>query len=359
MLFAQHRLEASLNFPRACDEIIKQQVEYKNPGRSGENVLWDFSQLTSIDDEYQLLYFEADNEQLVGMEHLTRYYYSLSNDSLLLWGFENQTTQLTNDLPELLLKFPVRYKDRTRSYYHGHGLYGNRMEMDAMGTVETEADACGMLILPDKDTLRHVLRIRTVKYIAEELKPISDEYYFARTSTQPAVSRDSINHRLTADSTLIAVETMRWYAKGYRYPVFETVRSWVDPLGKPELEGFNTAFFYPPQDHYYLVNDEENRVLLERAANVAIDNPWEGLTYNFYPNPMEINLDIEVFMPRAGQVRMQLTNRTGLVVWKNDFGIWPTGIHTASVYAGAFPAGEYILNMSFDDYVTGEKILKR
>ncbi len=157
-LFAQHSLENRLNMYRADDEIIKQQVEYKDPGRGGENVLWDFSRLTSVNDEYRLSFFEAYNGKLAGMEHQTMYYYTLSNDSLLLWGFENATAKLKNDQPELLLKYPVKYQDHTSCYYHGHGLYCDR---------------------------------------------------------------------LAADSTLIAVETFRWYSKGYRYPVFETVFSFL------------------------------------------------------------------------------------------------------------------------------------
>jgi len=50
MLSAQHTLQRELHLPRVGDELIKQQVEYKDPGRSGDNVLWDFSRLTSIND---------------------------------------------------------------------------------------------------------------------------------------------------------------------------------------------------------------------------------------------------------------------------------------------------------------------
>jgi hypothetical protein len=360
ILTAQHRLEANLNMPRAGDEIVKQQVEYNDPGRSGENVLWDFSRLTSVNDEYTLSYFEDWNGRLAGMEHLTKYYHTLSNDSLLLWGFENQTTKLTNNRPELLLKFPVRYADRTHCYYHANGLYSNRLEMDVMGTVETEADAFGMLVLPNKDTLRNVLRIRTMKYIAEELNPISGDYYFKLDSVKPVISGDSIDYRLTTDSTLPAVETFRWYAKGYRYPVFESVRSWIERLGDTEIKHFNTAFFFPPQDHYYLEDDEENLALLEaEVGEPEVENPWEGLTCNFYPNPAVTNLDIEVYMPKAGHVKMQMVSRTGLTVWTKDFGIWTTGIHTTSIYVAPFPTGEYVLNMWFDDYLTGNTILKR
>jgi hypothetical protein len=35
ILSAQHVLRSELNMFRAGDEIIKQQVEYKNPGRKG------------------------------------------------------------------------------------------------------------------------------------------------------------------------------------------------------------------------------------------------------------------------------------------------------------------------------------
>ncbi len=364
-LFAQHSLESRLNMYRADDEIIKQQVEYKDPGRGGENVLWDFSRLTSVNDEYRLSFFEAYNGKLAGMEHQTMYYYTLSNDSLLLWGFENATTKLKNDQPELLLKYPVKYQDHTSCYYHGHGLYCDRLEMDAMGTVETQADAYGMMILPSRDTLKNVIRTRTVKYIAEELKPISDDYYFTLDSVKPMITQDSIDYRLAADSTLIAVETFRWYSKGYRYPVFETVRSWTENTDGTEAPYFGTAFFFPPQAHYYLEEDAENLAVLEEEGdeknekNEGNVNLWEGLTYNFYPNPVITNLDIEVFMPRTGHVKMQLVSRMGLTVWSEDFGVWPAGVHAAPVFMSAFPVGDYVLNMWFDDYLVGEKIVKR
>ena len=177
ILRAQHILKSELNSFRAGDVLYKQQVSYKDPGRTGENVLWDFSQLNVINDEYELVYSSENDTVITGMEHLTRYRYTFQNDSLLLWGFDNQTTQLHNRQPELLLKFPVNYGDKSRSDFYAHGQYGNRLELEAMGTIETKADSYGMMILPNKDTLKHVLRTRTVKYIAKNNRPIGDSYY--------------------------------------------------------------------------------------------------------------------------------------------------------------------------------------
>jgi hypothetical protein len=357
-LYAQHSLQSKYNMYRSGDEIIKQQVEYKDPGRSGENVLWDFSKLTSLDDGYTLSYI-GDDFVIAGIEHSTMYYYKLSNDSLLLLGYENPTTLMINNQSELIFKFPVKYKDMCQSYCHGNGKYCNRLSLDIMGTIQTEADAYGMMILPNQDTIKNVVRTHTTKYIAETTKPLQALSSFGGGKGE--VSPDSIDFRLATDTTIIGVETYRWYEKGYRYPIFETVKSRVVKQGDPQ-DFFSTAFFYPPQEHYYLDNDEENLALLEEDTEIndpQDNNPWAGLTYNFYPNPVEANLEIEIFMPKQGQVRMQLIDKVGGLVWGKNFGKWGEGIHFEQVFMSPFSRGEYVLNMWFDEYLVGEIILKK
>lgn len=51
---AQHILDKDFNMLRNTDILIKQKVLYQDPGRAGENVLWDFSKLIPVDNEYQL-----------------------------------------------------------------------------------------------------------------------------------------------------------------------------------------------------------------------------------------------------------------------------------------------------------------
>lgn len=68
------QIKDSYNRIRSGDEIIKQQVEYVNPGESGINCVWDFSQLNTINSAYSLLYSDPPliNEYL---------YYGLYNFS--------------------------------------------------------------------------------------------------------------------------------------------------------------------------------------------------------------------------------------------------------------------------------------
>lgn len=118
------------NCPRPGDVLIKQQVEYIEPGASGADRLWDFSRLKSVNDDYTLRYtlppLEGDsiyllgnkrysrnttgvNELIVGTEHNTMYYYRLVNDSLLQLGHENPSVLLEYTHPMMLMHFPLNY----------------------------------------------------------------------------------------------------------------------------------------------------------------------------------------------------------------------------------------------------------
>jgi hypothetical protein len=92
------------NLPRAGDRVVKQQVEYKDPGRAGANVVWDFGQLKAVNAEYRLSYseprrnfrtgsyilgcdtFPAADSLLVGREHFTNYFYREHDSILYLLG---------------------------------------------------------------------------------------------------------------------------------------------------------------------------------------------------------------------------------------------------------------------------------
>ena len=71
-VFSQFSLESSSTLPRANDTIVKQCVEYRDPGRSGANVLWDFSELELLDDAYTISYGQiGDSLTGIEQEHLS------------------------------------------------------------------------------------------------------------------------------------------------------------------------------------------------------------------------------------------------------------------------------------------------
>jgi len=345
---------------RAGDEIIKQQVEYKDPGRAGENVLWDFSRLGNQNEEYKLMYDTLPGGIPVGIEHRTIYRYQLSNDSLLMLGYENATTFMQNLQPELVRKFPVAYNDSSFTCFHAQGRYGDRLQVDLMGTLDFHADSYGMMILPDKDTLKNVLRIKTVKRVVEDLKPLSFNTLRKDTVSSRAkfVSSDSIDYRLQNDALVMETVSCLWYAAGYRYPVFETIKNRNIINGKGE-DYFATAFFYPPQEHYYLDTDPENQRIIEAQKQGKKYNPLEETTFNVYPNPVNTTLSVEIFLPVEAKIKIQMRSVVNKNVWINENkGKFVQGNHFFQLNVSKLPQGYYLLNIWVDNYMLSETILK-
>lgn len=171
-LTAQNVLNKDYNMFRGEDVITKQQVKYKHPGRAGANVLWDFSKQEAINEKYKLFYTQSESDSVItGCEHRTLYHYLLKNDSLFCLGYENPTTLMRNCNPELILIFPFTFQKKIENYFYGTGEYCRRLNITAQGKTLTQADAYGMIILPNGDTLKHVLRVHTLKKIAERMIP--------------------------------------------------------------------------------------------------------------------------------------------------------------------------------------------
>jgi hypothetical protein len=157
------------------------------------------------------------------------------------------------------------------------------------------------------------------------------------------------------------METYRWYSRGYRYPIFETVRNVVF-RDSTETQRFETAFFYPPQDHYYLEEDEENRTLPEEnetGENNGSD-PWAGLSYNIFPNPAKSFLEVEIYLPHTAVVRIQLRTTMGVIVKEENKGFVQAGAISHSLLdVNTLPVNDYILDIWLDDYLISQVILKR
>jgi len=56
-IFAQPVLQKSHNMMREGDKLIKQQVEYIDPGQEGKNAYWDISKQKLMDSSYKLNYY--------------------------------------------------------------------------------------------------------------------------------------------------------------------------------------------------------------------------------------------------------------------------------------------------------------
>lgn len=266
-LFSQYSLERTTHLPRPGDRLGKQETAYKSPGAKGTGIVWDFSELENRNANYELRYTSPHlgSDTIVGIEHRTMYRYQLSGDTLFTPGYENSTTRIGYRIPESLLIFPFPYGRSLTTCFGGKGNYCNRLGIDICGRSTVTADATGLMILPGGDTLRHVLRVHTCKLVFERTGP-GPAHAVAGVDTVagPVCYRDSVNRYLADDSAHFQIDTWRWYAEGYRYPVFESIHSAICKSGKKSTH-FSTSFYYPPKEQYYgLSGDPENQERRDR-----------------------------------------------------------------------------------------------
>ena len=350
--------------PRIGDEIVKQQIEFKDPGSSGSNCLWDFSNLTTVNEAYSLVYSSVpllndstyvlgekrfdrnsvDSEDLiVGTEHNTMYYYQLSNDSLLLLGHENPYVVLTYKRPVLTMLFPINYgASGSQSAYLSRGLYSGSVPVQTEGDIFVQSDAFGKMILPSGDTISPVLRVKTVQTIQEA---------------------DALSHKIH--------ETYKWYTKGYRYPLFETVRN----MHEDGTLIFSSAFYYPPQEHFYLDMDPDNLALLDELWNEesllsnSKSQPWEEVqptqplaeyvSYKIYPNPVSTQLTIGYTIKKEVPVSFELFFFDGNLVRKIKEKTYQRGDYTENFNMSGLMKGNYILRITANNEFVNEKIIKQ
>lgn len=363
------QLNRTHNHLRSGDVLIKQQVEYTAPGQSGTNRFWDFSKVKTVNPSYTLSYnqppLEGDSvyilgnqrfkknkvspdELIVGTEHNTMYYYHFRGDTLLQTGHENPSVVLAYDTPMQPIVYPLNYGQKISSNYESRGFYSGTVAIHTRGTVTTTADAYGKLLLPSGDTLNPVLRIKTTQTIIDI----------------PAES----SYMLTQDDNSKQLETCRWYSKGYRYPVFETVRS-INLKDSSEI--FKTAFYYPPQDHLYLDTDPENQALLDELWNIdkdktAVTDPTakiasieDYITCELYPNPVVSTLNLKYELTQDAKVSFELYSIEGMPVKKIKAQSKTAGTYYESIDCSNLQSKSYVLRIMADEFMLNQVVIKK
>lgn len=331
-LFAQNAITIERNLFRPGDRITRQQVEYVDPGVSGQNITWDFSRLELIDDKYRVSFSRRsrnDSSRFVVHEHNTRYRYFLNNDTLWFEDFQNRTAAMQYHQPEVFMVFPLRYGDQITSEFAGTGMYSNTVDQISNGNTTIRIDATGEIITPNRQTIKNVIRLHRTREYTE----------------------------IASDSTQIKYEMYSWYALGYRYPIFET-HSTLIYSNDSITEGFNTSFFYPLEDMYELAPDPANDPL--RTEEELVSGIHAVFTEASYlPNPVESTLTISYKLTRPANVRFSVHNNIGVPACSSAMLTQSEGHHHTQINMSHLITGTYTLYVFVDDMVLKTNVIKK
>ena len=307
---------------------IKQQVAYKDQGASGKELTWDFGMLSPINEEYTVAYSIPDSNymhQWCATEHRTRYYYTLTADTIWRTGYENPTTFVQYAQPEAVLRLPLRYGDTLTTTFAAKGEYGHRIPMTISGTNTIEVDAQGKLILPDK-TYEQVLRVHSQRQYVES----------------------------GLDSTAMLVDKYQWFAAESYIPVFESVTAYEMVEDSMQL-AFQTSFYYHVEDTTDSTPEELAPVVDETAEDTA---PALLTDLSYLPNPVQTDLQVRYTLVQDATVYMHMHNALGMPMYSTSARTESAGEHLVQINMGGWMQGEYTLYIHADDQLVQQVVMK-
>jgi hypothetical protein len=285
-------------------------------GKSGPNVVWDFSNLKETDKNLTSHMLKAaglekssqvPKANTVIEEFGNLFYFNVNNDVIEQYGAVYCNTLVVYDKPYLKLKFPLHYGDKTAGEYSGIQESGTS-KVAIQGKYEVSADAYGTLILPGNNIVENVLRVKQVRTYGN-----TDEI------------------------------TYRWYAADVRYPVFVVIKYQTGTSSSIS----ETAMY--------------SNIGSQLKGATAIVEKELVTSFDVYPSPYHEQLTISYNLEKEGKVSIDLYDMSGKKISTLQSGITQNeGYHNLVLgnNENLLP-GIYYIRLTHDNKTYMKKVIKQ
>lgn len=206
-VFAQFEIDSTF-IPVPGNKEITWSVDAEGlfPGNAGENIFWDFSNITLKNDSTVNIlrassltpYFKDFPSSNIASHSLNSDYYAyykVSKDCYLSLGNGQKIASVIYSVPQTIMQYPMSYNQSFTSNCKGSGSY-NEYKLNTSGTLTVTFDAYGSISLPSGKS--DVIRLKQV-----------------------SINYDTIyaNNEVMSTSFFTSI-TYTWYKKNYRFPIF-------------------------------------------------------------------------------------------------------------------------------------------
>ena len=358
LLFAQTEGISTEHGFRPGDELNRVVVSIADNLYSGLNVVWDLQEMEVLDNDYKTRFggAEAVPWLVASYEGLTGHQYLTNEDGAYLLARRSTTSQMAYDIPEQVQRFLMHYGDSIMGIYGGTGSYGDKLFVREYGNYVTRMDATGSIILPEGDTLRHVSRQTTDRWVYADIA-LADSLQMVYGDSIPVYTEDSIRYHIATDVPMQRVREERWYAAGYRYPILERV------VCRAASDGniiSRSVLYYPPSaQEAQLPYDEENEAIRNLIARGEYHDETDSdanaldcseaepvIHYTLIQNAEARTVTISYDLDASATVRCVLADSKGVVYrTAEQTNAAGTGYSLALSYSG-LPHGQYVVYIS-------------
>lgn len=335
--FPQTDISSQFNSIRVGDILEKQQLQYLDAGESGEGAVWDFSGIKPMKDfpvEYSC---DSDSAVIYELTPVRINKYRIADGSLVQISTENPLEKIEFSVPVKQICYPFYYGDTIASPYSGTGLYCLTHRISKQGEIDVEADGAGMILLSDEDTIPNVIRIHSIRTGSLFMHADNDSTEEANARTKQEIE-----------------ERYQWYARGYRYPLFETVStSYYDNMDL--VSCIQDAFCFVP-DKQKNICDEQNDSI-QKADSVLNSHNQDIIHYSIENTGNQVKLSYS--LDKDASITLLVCNHRGMMYRRASF-TQPAGEgYIANIDCSGLTPDTYILYINVNGKVYSEKIQKK
>ena len=353
---------------RAGDKVERQQVAFKHFEKQRENAVWDLSDIENSNKTSVLEFAEnpQDKEGIIANGAYTRFYYRQNDTGIYLMGYENNQSKVCYNMPELAYLPSQTIGNKTTGCFNGYAIYAESVFSRIYGTYEYMTEERGTLLLPSKDSIKDVVKVHILKTTGQHYLKGAENSKTLRVLVD-SISRyttDSIYQHLETDSMTVETNIYKWYAKGYRYPIYETEEVHV----KGNSLGFKAAYYSHPlsllsSDNNY---QEKTRAVVQKVKSSASQNTQlQSSSKHIFPDGTSVefslnvtsdgNVYVALFCSTEEKLGCGIYTVDGITVGQEEFDGSQKGAHRFHQSLYSYPHGIYILTISVGGQQFSEK----
>lgn len=352
---------------RAGDKVERRQVTYKEFAKHENCAIWDLSDIESSGHLSMLEFIEnpQDEQGIIANDGNTRYYYHLGESGMFLVGYENNQSNVCYNIPELTSLSSMVMGSKVTGCFSGYAIYTESVFSRIYGTSEYSVDEVGKLILPSNDSIEDVKKIHVLKTTGQRyLSEVKNSKVLRLLVDSVSVfSNDSVFQHLASDSILVESNVYKWYAKGYRYPIYET----IETHAKGNPIGFKVAYYCSPK-YQKSLNDDDNewgRVVANKSRFYANRNSRQENHNYIFPDGTYVDyslnltsdgrVNIFIFNTSAAKISCGIYTVDGVIVGQEEYDGACKDVHSFSQSLSSYSHGVYILRISVNGQSLSEK----
>lgn len=321
-------------------EFARHSIDFFDAGQGGENLLWEYP-IELLDDHETMVSIDKDIIGIYRMtdgEHAEFYIEKPDSQEVTLFqcAEENPLSKIEYMTPLLRMQYPFEYGDTITRPFMGKGVYCGDHHFLKRGATTVMADATGALVVDENDTIHNVLRVYTLK-----------SYSLCMDLSAAALD--------TAKLRQVIEERYEWYARGYRYPVLETVTS-TSYHNLTKLGTTQKAWCCLPSEQLALNDSVNHEVQRQDSIALAEKALAEKDIIHYAVSVSNGSVRLNYSLDEDAHIVTMLADAFGMVYRRSDWTQEQGENYTRDTDCSGLRRGTYIFYINVNGRIYSEKV---